>query len=435
VKSNLSEKLRQSLSLPQLDLVQLVASEATALGYPLYMVGGLVRDLLLDRPNLDIDLVVEGDAPTLAHALLAKYGGEATVHSRFGTAKWDTRGSRFWRRESAGNIDPRPAIPESLDLVSARSETYKHPGALPTVKMGEIEDDLRRRDFTINTLAIRLDGTHFGDLRDDFGGVEDLRGGLVRVLHDHSFIDDPTRMYRAARYEKRFGFKIVNETLDLIPGSLALIGKISAQRIRHELDLILDETNKRLILARLADLGLLKPIHAALPWDKSVEERFRSPARPDLMERGSDDRVIAWILWLMGLSNQEISALNKRLHFTALLLKNLSAASKLFADLHFLEDRRPSECVEYLDEIPLHTVYAVYLGAPVGKAKIALERYLGEWRHIKPKVTGSDLKRRGLPPGPAYRKILTELRNAWLDREVQDAEGEKRRLEEALRRR
>ena len=405
------------------------------MGYPLYMVGGLVRDLLLDHPNLDIDLVVEGDAPTLSDALLAKYGGKATVHSRFGTAKWDTRASGFWKRESAGNIDLRPAIPESLDLVSARSETYKHPGALPTVKMGKIEDDLRRRDFTINTLAIRLDGTYFGDLRDDFGGVEDLRGGLVRVLHEHSFMDDPTRMYRAVRYEKRFGFKIVNETQDLIPGSLALIGKLSAQRIRHELDLILEESNKGRILARMAELGLLKPIHASLPWDKFVEERFRAPARPELMERGYDDRVTAWLLWLMGLSNKEISALNKRLHFTAPLLKNLLAASKLFADLQLLADRKPSECVEYLEELPLHAVYAVYLGAPVGTAKIALERYLGEWRHIKPKVTGSDLKRRGLPPGPAYREILHELRNAWLDQEVHDIEEEKRRLEEALRRR
>ena len=175
MENNLSELLQKTISSDQLDLIHRVADEASALGFSIYIVGGFVRDLLLGRPGLDFDLVVEGDAIELADSLVSKYGGKATIHQKFGTANW------FVNKNS------------SIDLISARSEIYSHPAALPTVKMGTISDDLHRRDFTINTLAIRLDGDHFGELHDGLGGLDDLQHGLVRVLHPRSFIDDPTR--------------------------------------------------------------------------------------------------------------------------------------------------------------------------------------------------------------------------------------------------
>ncbi len=178
------------------------------------------------------------------------------VHEKFGTAKWFINNHSF------------------VDFVSARSEIYRHPAALPTVKMGTISDDLHRRDFTINTLAIRLDRDHFGEVLDEFAGTNDLQHGLVRVLHLHSFMDDPTRMYRAVRYEQRYDFKIAEETLALIPEARELIQKLSAQRIRHEIDLVLDEPNAASMLARLDELGLLKPIHPSLRWDKASRKRF-----------------------------------------------------------------------------------------------------------------------------------------------------------------
>ena len=429
----MSELLSQALSPIQLELIKLVAAEATASGFPLYMVGGLVRDIFIGRANLDIDLVVEGDAPALAHVLVEKYGGKVTVHSRFGTAKWDIRNSGVGRGEISSNIDAQILVPDFLDLVSARSETYKHPGALPTVKMGTIEHDLRRRDFTINTLAIRLDNPYFGELRNDLGGLEDLKLGSIRVLYPHSFIDDPTRMYRAVRYEKRFGFEIVGETLALIPEALALVDKLSPQRIKHELDLILEEPNKGQILARITELGLLKPIHAALPWDETVQLRFQVKQAPELIGGRYDERSMAWLLWLLALSKKQIESIDKRLHFTSQLVKALLAASKLFSELTQLADQKASKCVEYLDEVPLLAVYAVYLGAPEGEAKLALQKYLTEWRHVRSNITGSDLKKRGLPPGPEYYKILRNLRNAWLDQEVQDIEAEKKLLEDTLR--
>ena len=434
MKNNLSELLSQSLSTFQLELIRLVAADATALGLPLYIVGGFVRDILIGHGNLDIDLVVEGNAPKLARDLVEKYGGKVTVHSRFGTAKWDIRDSRIRTGNFLSNIDPPTLVPDFLDLVSARSESYKSPASLPTVKMGKIEDDLRRRDFTINSLALRLDGPYFGELRNDHGGVEDLKLDLVRVLHNRSFIDDPTRMYRAVRYEKRFGLRIADETLALIPEALGYVNKLSPQRIRHELDLILVEPNNAPILSRLAELGLLKPIHAALPWDESVRVRFQHKHQPELLKGRNDERLTAWLIWLMALSKKQIESLNKRLHFTAPLLKNLLSASQLFAGLGTFIDLKASRCVEYLDEVPLQAVYAVFLSAPEGSSKHRLMKYLSEWRHVRPSITGHDLKKRGIPPGPVYQKVLRELRNAWLDDEVQNVEEEKDWLDARLRR-
>jgi tRNA nucleotidyltransferase (CCA-adding enzyme) len=231
VKQNDYELLEKSLDTTQLKLLHLVRDNATQRGSPLYIVGGSVRDLLLGRRLNDFDLIVEGDAIALARSLASQYGGAVTVHTKFGTAKWFL--PKNWKPDTEAH--------DALDLISARSETYKYPAALPTVKLGSIADDLHRRDFTINALAVRLDGPHFGALRDDLNGAEDLRKGMVRVLHPRSFIDDPTRLYRAVRYEGRYGFKIAEDTLSLIPEARPFVEKLSALRIRHELDLILEE--------------------------------------------------------------------------------------------------------------------------------------------------------------------------------------------------
>lgn len=414
MENNLSELLQKTISSDQLDLIPRVADEASTLGFPIYIVGGFVRDLLLGRPGLDFDLVVEGDAIKLADSLASKYGGKTTIHQKFGTANW------FVNKNS------------SIDLISARSEIYSHPAALPTVKRGTISDDLHRRDFTINTLAIRLDGDHFGELHNELGGLNDLQHGIVRVLHLHSFIDDPTRIYRAVRYEKRYDFNIARETSALIPEACHLIEKLSAQRIRHELDLILDEPNAASMLARLDELDLLRPIHSSLRWDKSVRVRLEVSAS-DLELLDIDARDLRWLLWLMTLSNNEITSLNKRLHFSASLLISLLASSKLWSALPAFANLKPSQCVERLGKFPLQAIYAVLCAAPRGKSKQALEKYLMQWRHIKPKTTGNDLKKLGLEPGPRYQAVLKKLRNAWLDGEVKSIKEEKPLLEKILK--
>jgi tRNA nucleotidyltransferase (CCA-adding enzyme) len=428
---NLKTQLETSLAPGQLRILHLVADQASRSAMRLYMIGGSVRDLLLGSAIKDLDLTVEGDAVALARALAKRHGGRVTAHLKFGTAKW------FLPKELT--IEAHT----SVDLISARSETYKHPAALPTVAPGSIEDDLRRRDFTINTLAIRLDGAHFGELRDDLGGMEDLKQGIVRVLHARSFLDDPTRMYRAVRYAGRYDFNIAAETLALIPEARPLVAKLSAQRIRHELDLILEEWNAASILARLADLNLLQPIHPALTFDPAMQERVANlhtyrglqHLSPSNITSGEQMRAsdLGWLLWLMSLSQEQIAALNNRLHFSAGLLAALFAASTLYAGQSSFIGLKPSACVERLESYPLNAVEAVGYVAADPRVKECFDEYISKWRYIKPHTSGSDLKALGIQPGPRYAVLLRRLRNAWLDGEVKTVEDEKRLLQTLLK--
>ncbi len=306
-------------------------------------------------------------------------------------------------------------------------------------KPGGIEDDIRRRDFTINTLAIRLDGDHFGELRDDLNGMDDLKKGFVRVLHNNSFIDDPTRMYRAARYAKRYGFRMDDETLALIPEARPVIQKLSAQRIRHELDLILEEWSAATALTRLAELDLLKPIHPALSFDKAAHARLADldtyrglqHLSPWNVTKGEqmNPSDLGWMLWLMSLSNEEIASLNKRLHFTADLLASLFAVSMMFKDLPSFVGLKPSECVERLESFPVNAIEAMGYVTEDARVKAIFDEYISMWRYLKPHISGDDLKERGIEPGPRYAVILRQLRNAWLDGDVKTDEEEQELLE------
>jgi len=427
---NLADHLASSLTSKVLDLINLVKATSEGLGFPLYIIGGSVRDLMLESSIKDFDLTVEGDAIILARALANKHGGKVTAHTKFGTAKW------FLPKDLATESS------DTLDLVSARSETYKQPAALPTVKTGSMDDDIRRRDFTINTLAIRLDGEYFGELRDDLNGMDDLKKGIVRVLHDNSFIDDPTRMYRAVRYTERYGFKIADETLALIPEARGLIEKLSAQRIRHELDLILEEWSAATALTRLDELDLLKPIHPALYFDKTAHVRLGDlhtyrglqHLSPWNVTKGEKMNAsdLGWLLWLMPLSNEEIASLNERLHFTADLLASLFAVSMMFKDQSVFVGLKPSECVERLESFPVNAVEAIGYVAEDARVKERFDEYISRWRYIKAHTTGNDLKKLGIEPGPRYAVLLRHLRNAWLDGEVETEEEEKKLLDGLL---
>lgn len=409
--------MERSLPRPRWQLLQLVRAEAAQHGLPLYMVGGSVRDLVLGRRLNDFDLIVEGDATKLAASLAVKHAGRVTVHSKFGTAKWFL----------PPHLTPDTSTPDTLDLISARSEAYKHPAALPTVQPGSIVDDLRRRDFTINAMAIRLDDPHFGKLRDDLGGMQDLQNGIVRVLHPRSFLDDPTRMYRAVRYAGRHGFRIAEDTLALIPAARSLSEKLSAQRIRHELDLILDEPQGVPMLKRLDELDLLAPIHPALAnFDRSHLATLQSD------DSALQSRNPRWVLWLMHLDEQEIESLNVRLHFRRELFRILRSASQLHANLPALRGLKPSQVVKLLEEYSIKALEVVSSAVQEEEIKNTLTQYLSEWRHLQPKTTGNDLKKLGIPPGPKYTEILRRLRAAWLDGEVRTEEGERALLKRLL---
>ncbi len=432
-KSNdFSQKLENALPPAHLDIIKRVAEEAVGQNLAVFIVGGFVRDLLLGSPSLDFDIVVEGDAIALGKALSKKYGGRITSHTRFGTAKWFVSKSNLWK--TSKSHDSGIPFPEFLDLISARTEFYEHPTALPTVRRGSIKLDLHRRDFTINTLALRLDGRHFGELHDPWGGQADLERGLVRVLHSLSFVDDPTRMLRAVRYEQRYDFQIETRTLQLMNESKQLLARLSPERVRHELDLIFDEPKSFEMVSRLAKLDLLRKIHPALqipraPFPVSLED-FAKPI--PILGLPPLKRTLGWLTWLAHIQPKEVKSLAKRMRFPATLTKIIQAACQLHTDLTTINVNQPSQWVSVLEEFPLLSIYAAYLSEDNDKTKKALRTYLAKWRNIEPVITGHDLKELGLPPGPEYKKILGSLRTAWLDGKIKSKEEELSLLKEIL---
>lgn len=437
-QQNQAARLEAALPPARLELLKAIAAQARELHQAVYIVGGFVRDLILDRPSQDFDVVVEGDAIALGNALVARYGGRIVSHARFGTAKWWVAEVREELALRLPNLRTRDAadLPVSLDLITARTEFYDYPTALPTVERGSIKLDLHRRDFTFNTMALRLDGRHYGDLYDFWGGLNDLRRGLVRVLHSLSFVDDPTRMLRAVRFEQRFGFQIDPRTLQLMEEARPLLRQVSGDRLRHELDLMLAEEAPARMLSRLQELHLLAPIHPDLHWDDD-----RAPALervlhgeldplwklPEVMGHNPIRRVLGYLVWLGLLPQENIANITARLRLPGDLTAALGEMSRLWPDLPRLDGMSPSQVVARLDSTPLPALVAVLLLNPPQAARQTIEQYLREWRGVQPSVNGNDLRTLQIKPGPSYRSILSALRTAWLDGQI-SSETEERAL-------
>jgi len=395
-------------------LLSNIASEASSMNMPCCVVGGFVRDLLLNKPVNDLDIIVEGDAIRFGERLAQKFGGKLTPHTKFRTA--------IWQMPEKWNL-----VPDYIDLITARSETYEHSGSLPAIKPSTIEDDLRRRDFTVNAMAVHIDGDHFGELLDPFNGQNDLDLKQIRVLHPRSFVDDPTRIFRAVRYEGRYSFSIEIETFSLInTESLAVITKLSSERIRHELDLIFEEENSHQIILRAGELDLFKWIHPLLPpFNQNYADLLEMDPALDI---SSDRTTIGYMLWLMNLPKEAILSIGQRLDFSSDLTYSIWAGAQLKKSLPFLANSKPSVWTYAVEKLPLLSIYMVYLVT----AESALLNYISVWRHVKPHTTGTDLIIRGLPPGPRYTDILTSLRAAWLDGDVNNDNEEEELLKTLL---
>ena len=436
-RQNLAARLESTLPEGRIALLNKIADVAAEGKIPLYIVGGFVRDLLLDTPSLDFDLVVEGDAIALAEAVGKKFGGRVTSHSRFGTAKW------FLDKEELiilGNTQKiKDSLPDALDFISARREFYTHPSALPTVARGSIKLDLHRRDFTINTLALRLDGQHYGELYDYWGGLADLRSQVVKVLHSLSFVDDPTRILRAVRYEQRYCFKLDARTKDLMLEAKELLKRVSGDRIRHELDRIQEEKLAASMMDRLDELTILKSIHPDLIWNQDLSDLIQSlsskkPPKEWLLDGEDKDlplqKSLFYVLWLM--QCPEGSKVTTRLRLVSSLAEVTQQATRLRGELPGFEKYKPSQVTTFLDRMPKLAIYAVYLDCGKAALKGILSRYLSSWQHIKTSISGKDLQDAGLEPGPRYSEILTSLRNARLDGEVSSKKEEQALLKELL---
>jgi tRNA nucleotidyltransferase (CCA-adding enzyme) len=280
---------------------------------------------------------------------------------------------------------------------------------------------MRRRDFTINAMAIRLDGDHFGELVDVLDGRSDLEQGVIRALHPQSFIDDPTRMFRAVRYAERYGFKIEPETMKYFnEDAKAVMRDLSGERLRHEVDLIFDEARRVSMLKRVNELGLLTVVHPAFSSfePKRLTALKMEPAKgfgeftvPDIL---SFTQTLGWILLLIDHSEKDVEEIAERLAFPVQLTKATRGAASLRGDLPSFKDWKPSQWTFHLDKYPALSVYALWLVT----SEEHLHEYLETWQKIKPFTSGDDLKDIGLEPGPKYKEILSRLRAAWLDEEV-----------------
>jgi tRNA nucleotidyltransferase (CCA-adding enzyme) len=442
-RRNLGKELDAYLPGATISLLKLIAAKGAELGFPVYLVGGIVRDLLLKRKGADLDIVVEGDGIRLAKSLVEEYGGRQVSHSRFGTAKWFIRDihDHLLGLPGFSHNELEQGLPERVDLISSRTEFYEYPSALPTVERGSIKLDLFRRDFTINTLALRLDGSHYGELHDFWGGLDDLQNGIIRVLHPLSFIDDPTRLLRAVRFEQRFEFRIEDRTLGLIQKAVPLLGQISGQRARHELDLFFEEARHAEIIERASSLGLLEAIHSGLvlsperleniriTWNLKAEKEWELS---DMLFSLPCRTALIYLTWLSRLEEHEGISASSRLRLTAEFTNSLRQVYRGRRIIEKLCRQRPSHIAAHLEKIPRAALFLLYSEARETCQRELIWKFLTTWRKIKPVTDGEDLQKLGIPAGPLYKNILASLRSAWLDGEVSSDEQEREYLHKLL---
>lgn len=387
----------------------LEAARGAAAPSPIYAVGGYVRDLLLGQGNVDIDLVVEGDAIAVARRLAHVLKAVVAPHPRFGTAHLRLPGGR------------------TLDLATARSERYPHAAALPEVQPAPLLADLLRRDFSINAMAVRIDRYRFGPLIDPLGGFRDLERGRIRILHERSFIDDPTRLFRTARFEGRYRFIISRDTLRLMKAAVKeeAIGNLAGSRIFRELYLSAKESSAPRIIRRLRDLGVLTAIHPKLALSVAafgLLERVRqvlsqAPSMP-LLERAAGGEALL-LGMLHPLHPKTVVAVLKRLTPPHRIAQKLAADHKACRHaaqkLKRAVDLRQSRMARLLDPLSPEARVVLLAGLVKGSAREAVAEYLTTSWSIVPLLKGRDLHRLGLKPGPIYRRILAALRTAKLD--------------------
>ena len=375
---------------------------------PVYVVGGFVRDFLIGRENLDIDIVVEGDAIDFAHQLAEAWGVQLQTHHQFKT----------------GTITRLDGL--KLDFVSARNETYPSPGALPSVEYGTIAEDLRRRDFSINALAMRLQPNTFGKLVDCTEGLQDLRAGRIRVLHEQSFIDDPTRIFRAIRYEARYNFQIVEDNRKRIFNATnqGVLDLISGQRIRNEIDHILSEAAAPKMIKRMDEFDLFGTIHPTWKISPNFDVLWTTAgqaikwASTSLPNDPINTRAILWLTLLTAVDSTEV--ISSRLGLENELCTKLSTQAQLEHDLNTLSaSSKPSDVYQLLNPYPLEPlVFALMQPNQPDWRVEKMSNYLTHLRSVRPLVTGDDLIQRGLKPSRAFSDLLWQAFAAQLDGKV-----------------
>ncbi|MFA5090128.1 MAG: hypothetical protein WC510_03700 [Candidatus Omnitrophota bacterium] len=399
-------------------IISLAGDTAERNNLSAYLVGGFVRDLILGKKNLDLDIVVEGDGIKFAENLARDTHSHIIIHKRFGTATLKT-GSGL-----------------KVDIATARSEIYRYPAHLPEVRTGSLKDDLFRRDFTINAMAMGITGVNSGNLIDFYGGKRDLSAGKIRVLHDLSFMDDPTRILRAIRFEQRYNFRIEKNTLSLLreAKNTGIFEKVQPHRLRDEFILSLKEERPLKEIKRIQELtgfgfldrdlcvtkrgyGALASLDKEIRWFKQAYPKRRS--------------LDSWLVYFMGLIDQlptgRLKLLCRRFSFLKGEEKRIMGWRAIKADFISLlkqPDLKPSRIFSLLEPLSYEVIIMIKAKFKDKNIKKHIEDFFEIYNGMRLCISGKDIKAMGISPGPYYRKIFSAVLKAKLNGEVKDKEEE-----------
>ncbi len=415
--SSLAPRMDRHIGPESMRVVRAAAKLATARGVELHLVGGVVRDILLGVDVTDLDLVVAREGVTFARELARSLGGSVTGHHAFGTAV------------------VRLPTGARVDVATARRERYESPGCLPTVEPGSMVDDFLRRDVTINSMAIRLDGGRFGCLVDELDGRRDLGSGVLRVHHPLSIIEDPTRAYRIARFAARFGFAPTEETWTSLRlcEAVGAFDRVTGERLYNELGMLVREPDPAAALGACSHMGLLRHLGPALRWSagarRAITRLFRGLRKGLFGSLQGLPEARLLVLMVLSINSREAQRveLARRLRIRGLLAERLRSARPRIASLQrtLRHPMKPSRLVRVCEGVGSE-VLALGWATGSARARRRIERYLGTLRTIRSAVTGEDLRAMGLAAGPAFREILASLREARLDGRVADEASERR---------
>ena len=411
--------MRERLPANAFQLLKEFGEIAESIGMHAYLVGGVVRDCLLRRDNLDIDIVVEGDGLEFAQKICERYEARKRSHERFGTA--------------------RVIFPDGfrIDVATARLEYYEKPASLPNVEWSSLKLDLYRRDFTMNTLAIRLGPARFGELVDFFGGEKDIKDKVIRIIQNLSFIEDPTRIYRALRFSERFGFSLGPQTRTLMQNAIqmGLPEQLNGRRLLGELKLILKEERPKEILERMQELDLLRIIHPDLVLNKRVRTILENARQVSAWFRFLYLDV-PWEEWLFNLlcliallDDQAVETVRKRLSIvgkkTTHVLRAKGEGENVLKQIAVGPSAlNPGQLYHWLYPLPIEVLLFLMSKTSREKARKAISLYITKLRSVRVSVTGKDLAEMGYQPGPQYREILENVMDARLNGLVTDRDTE-----------
>lgn len=387
---------------------------AASMGYHIFLVGGIVRDMVMHIDNLDIDLVVEGDGITFARELARLCGARLASHEKYKTAVLTLPGGRH------------------IDIATARLEYYKIPGGFPVVEESTLKLDLYRRDFTINTMAIALNPSRFGELIDFFGAQRDIKEKRIRVLHALSFVEDPSRILRAVRFEKRYGFALGKQTLSLVHSAVSagFLRGIPGKRIFHEIRQILSEEDPIRCLERLKELGVLEAIHPALVFNPQIQENFQQVRQTIAWFRMlyTHETIRPWFIYCLALTDpmkpKTIIAITESLGFSATDARGVLSAKhtvfELFRSFATHRERTPAWVTGALEGASLEEILYAMSRTRSPEVKEHISTYLTTWRHYKPPLTGKDLIALGFPQDKRLGASLKLIRDKGLNGEIAD---------------